>query len=101
MVPEIFAFLGTDTARPDFEIITCTKNAQKSFKMRKMTNVITPVDMILIVFVGSNTPFGVLLTRISWPQDPYSKKAPPFQPTAAFLAIFDKIFTYRGPNIHI
>ena len=36
------------------------------------------VDMILIVFVGSNTPIGLLLTRISYPQDPYSKKAPHF-----------------------
>ena len=38
----------------------------------------TIVDMILIVFVGSNTPIGLLLTRISCPQDPHSKKAPPF-----------------------
>ena len=47
------------------------------------------VDMILIVFVGSNTPFGLPLTRISWHKDPYSKKAPPFKATVAFLAIFD------------
>ena len=28
------------------------------------------VDMIMIAFVGSNTRLGLLLTRISWPQDP-------------------------------
>ena len=36
------------------------------------------VDMILIVFVRSNRPFGLPLTRISWDKDPYSKKPPPF-----------------------
>jgi len=36
------------------------------------------VGMILIVFVGSNTPLRLLLTRISWPQNPYSKKPPSF-----------------------
>jgi len=34
--------------------------------------------MILIVFVGSNTPLRLLLTRISWPQVPYSKKPPSY-----------------------
>ena len=59
------------------------------------------VDMILIVFIGSNRPFGLTLTRISWHKDPYSKKPPPFQATVAFLAIFDPFFTYRGLNISI
>ena len=59
------------------------------------------VDMILIVFVGSNTPFGLPLTRVSWHKDPYSKKAPHFQKTVAFLAILNPFFTYRGLNINI
>ena len=59
------------------------------------------VDMILIVFVGSNRPFGLPLTRISWHKDPYSKKPRPFQATVAFLAIFNPFFTYRGLNINI
>ena len=59
------------------------------------------VDMILIVFVGSNTPFGLPLTRISWHKYLYGKKAPPFWATVAFLAIFDEFLTYRGLNINV
>ena len=36
------------------------------------------VDMILIVFIGSNRPFGLTLTRIPLHKDPYIKKPPPF-----------------------
>ena len=57
--------------------------------------------MILIVFLESNRPFRLPLTRISWHKDPYSKKPPPFQATVAFLAISDPFFTYRGININI
>ena len=56
--------------------------------------------MILIVFVGSNTPFGLPLTRISCHKDPCSKKAPLFEKTAAFLAIFNPFLTYKGLNIN-
>ena len=58
------------------------------------------VDMILIVSVGSNTPFGLPLTRISCHKDPCSKKAPLFEETVAFLAIFNPFLTYKGLNIN-
>ena len=59
------------------------------------------VDMIMIVFVGSKTLLRLLLTRISWPQDSYSKKAPPFLAFVTFLANFYPLWTNRGLNINI
>ena len=81
----------------------CTKIPKNEKNERYAnTNIFKRVlDMILIVFLGSNRPFGLPLTRISWHKDPYSKKPPPFQATVAFLAIFDPLFTYRGLNISI
>eukprot|EP00493_Phyllostaurus_siculus_P021724 UN22052 len=40
MVPEIFAFLGTDTARPDFEITTFKSNCLQTAKTTKIINLI-------------------------------------------------------------
>ena len=55
----------------------CTKN--KKNEQYANTNIFKRVlDMILIVFVGSNRPFGLPLTQISWDKDPYSKKPPHF-----------------------
>ena len=81
----------------------CTKIPKNEKNERcAYTNIFKRIeDVILIIFVGSNTPFGLPLTRISWHKDPYSKKAPPFQATVALLAIFDPFLTYRGLNINI
>ena len=81
----------------------CTKipKNEKNERYAKTNIFKSALDMILIVFVGSNRPFGLPLTRISWHKDPYSKKPPPFQATVAFLAVFDPFFTYRGLNISI
>ena len=58
----------------------CTKIPKNEKNERYAnTNIFKRVlDMILIVFLGSNRPFGLPLTRISWHKDPYSKKPPPF-----------------------
>ena len=55
----------------------------------------------MIVFVASYTPLRLLLTGISWPQDPYNKKDPLFQAIVTFLANLYLLWTNRGLNINI
>ena len=53
------------------------------------------VDMILIVFVGSNRPFGLPLTRLAWHKGSYSKKHPPFWQLLPFYKHFEISGTWR------
>ena len=94
-----------DSAMVECLINLCTKKNTKTHRNKKneqcscMNIFKRIVDRILIVFVGSNTPLRLLLTRISWPQVPYSKKLPHFKATVAFLANFHSFFTNTGLNI--